>query len=89
LIFYDDINKPYQNVGSFTNRKGIRVSMGIDEDTSTTVVPLVRIALRYPVGSVKQHIEGCVKVQFAITKKDKVDDEVVDSNQKTFLTGLI
>jgi len=46
LIFYDDINKPYQNVDSFTNRKGIRVSMGIDEDTSTTVVPLVRIALR-------------------------------------------
>ena len=63
--------------------------MGIYEDTSTTVVPLVRIALRHPVGSVKQHIEGCVKVQFTITKKDKVDDEVVDSNQKTFLTGLI
>jgi TonB family protein len=50
---------------------------------ATTVVPLVRIALRYPMGSVKQHIEGWVKVQFTITKKDKVDDEVVvDSNQK-------
>lgn len=60
--------------------KGVEIGVG---NISTNVIPLVRIAPRYPMRAANRRIEGWVKVQFTITKEGKVTDAVVvDSEPK-------
>jgi len=60
--------------------KGVQIGVG---NISTNVIPLVRIAPRYPMRAANRRIEGWVKVQFTITKEGTVTDAiVVDSEPK-------
>jgi len=65
---------------SHMGMKGVEIGVG---NISTNVIPLVRIAPRYPMRAANRRIEGWVKVQFTITKEGKVADAVVvDSEPK-------
>jgi protein TonB len=65
---------------SHMGMKGVGIGVG---NISTNVIPLVRIAPRYPMRAANRRIEGWVKVQFIITKEGKVADAVVvDSEPK-------
>ncbi len=60
--------------------KGVQIGVG---NISTNVIPLVRIAPRYPMRAANRRVEGWVKVQFTITKEGTVTDAiVVDSEPK-------
>jgi protein TonB len=65
---------------SHMGMKGVEIGVG---NISANVIPLVRIAPRYPMRAANRRIEGWVKVQFTITKEGKVADAVVvDSEPK-------
>lgn len=65
---------------SHMGMKGVAIGVG---NISANVIPLLRIAPRYPMRAANRRIEGWVKVQFIITKEGKVADAVVvDSEPK-------
>ncbi|MBT4836222.1 MAG: energy transducer TonB [Methylococcales bacterium] len=66
-------------LGKFKKNRGIGKGVKIDEE----VIPLVRIAPRYPRNAARRGIEGWVKVKITINKLGQViDAKVIDAQPK-------